>query len=234
MRCFIMGCSALAIAAGSSHAALFSFASDRNQDGPTFSALAVNAISDGRSLDANGVISVDFLADRDNDGPGAAQSVEAQFEFAANITSYQVVAFGGQFIHNFTISGAFNIVQPGAQPTVIFHAMFNNALFSSFSNSANQLGRSAQIQANDQADPSLMFATGGVLADIDVSDQRDFAFSLSNVQLANGNRVPVSANGITAVPWSAEGSFSASAIPAPGVLALGGLGLIATARRRRA
>jgi MYXO-CTERM domain-containing protein len=106
-------------------------------------------------------------------------------------------------------------------------------LFSSWSNSANQLGRSGQIQANDQADPSLSFSTGGVLADIDVSQQRDFAFSLSNVQLANGNRVPVTANGISTVPWSAEGSFSASAIPAPGALALAGLGMIATARRRR-
>lgn len=233
MRCFILGCASLALAAGSAHAALFSFASDRNQDGPTFSALAVNAVNDGRSLDANGVITVDFLADRDNDGPGAAQSITSNFEFAANITSYQVVAFGGQFIHNFTLSGAFSVVDASNQQ-VIFHAMFNNALFSSWSNSANQLGRSAQIQANDQADPTLSFATAGALADIDVSQDRDFAFSLSNVQLANGNRVPVTPNGISQVPWSAEGSFSAAAIPAPGVLALGGLGLIATARRRRA
>jgi len=233
MRCFILGCGALAIAAGSSHAALFSFASDRNQDGPTFSALAVNAVSDGRALDANGAITIDFLADRDNDGPGAAQSVASEFEFAANITGYQMVAFGGQFIHNFTISGAFSVIDAGTE-AVIFQATFNNALFSSWSNSANQLGRSGQIQANDQADPSLSFSTGGVLADIDVSQQRDFAFSLSNVQLANGNRVPVTANGISTVPWSAEGSFSASAIPAPGALALAGLGMIATARRRRA
>lgn len=232
MRTFTMGCLALAVAAGSANAALFSFASDRNQDGPTFSAIAVNSVNDGRGFDANGAVTVDLLADRDGDGPQGPQVVAGRFEFAASITSYSVVNFAGQFIHNFTLNGAFSIIDDSTN-AAIFTATFQNALFSSFSNTANQLGRSGQIQANDGADPTLAFATAGVLADIDVSADRSFGFSLSDLQLANGNRVPVSANGITNVPWTSEGSFSAAAVPSAGSAALMGLGLLTAARRRR-
>ena len=131
MRNLSLAIAALAFAAGSAQAALFSFASDRNTDGPTFSALASNTVSDGRTLDANGIISVDFLADRDDNGPIAAQSILARFEFSANITSYQPVPFAGQFIHNFTLSGGYNIIDD-ATNAVIFSATFSNALFSSW------------------------------------------------------------------------------------------------------
>jgi hypothetical protein len=235
MRSFTMGCLALSVSAGCANAALFSFASDRNQDGPTFSAIALNAVNDGRGLDADGAVTVDLLADRDGNGPMGAQVIAGRFEFAATITNYAVANFAGQFIHNFTLSGAFSIIDNSTN-AAIFTATFQNALFSSFSNTANQLGRSGQIQSNDAADPALGFTTAGALADIDVSAERSFGFSLSDLQLSNGNRVPVSATGITNVPWTSEGSFSAAAasVPSTGSAALMVLGLMTAARRRRA
>ena len=87
------------------------------------------------------------------------------------------------------------------------------------------------MQGNDDTG-ALTFATFGALSDIDVSQLRDFAFSLSNVRLANGNRVPVE-QGALGTPWKAEASFSAHAVPAPGAITLAGLGGLVMARRRR-
>ncbi len=231
MKNIMSAVGALALAAGAANAALFSFASDRNADGPTFSGLAPNVITDGRPQDGDGAVTTLFLVDRDEDGAGPVQAIASRFEYNAVVTNYQAVVFGGQFSHQFTLDGSFSIVDVNTnQP--IFTVNFDNAFLSSWSNSMASLGRSAQMQNNDDSDPGLTFQTFGVLADVDVSDLRDFGFSLSNVRLANGNRVPVTANGL-GTPWRAEGSFSAHAIPAPGAVALGALGALVITRRRR-
>jgi len=233
MRQAILGSALLACLAGSANAAIFSFASANNGDGPTFSALTINSLSDGRTLDANGVVTLNFLADRDGSGPGAAQSIVSEFRFTASVSGYSVFNFGGQFVHNFSLSGSFSILDLSTnQP--IFQSTFSNAVMSSLSNSSTLLSRSATIQANDESDPGLTFTTSGALGDIDVSQQRDFSFALSNLQMTSGARVPVNAGGITQAPWTADASFTASAIPGPGALALMGLGTLIGARRRRA
>lgn len=231
MKNIVLAVGAIALAAGAAQAALFSFASDRNPDGPTFSGLASSVITDGGPQDANGAVTVSFLVDRDDDGPGVAQVIEGRFEFNAVITAYSVVGFSGQFNHQFALDGSMSIIDT-ATNLPVFVAAFDNALFSSWSNSQASLGRSAQMQDSDESDLGLSFATFGALADIDVSAQRDFGFSLSNVRLANGNRVPVN-QGALGTPWRAEGSFSAHAVPTPGALALGALGGLVMARRRR-
>jgi len=231
MKTFMTAVGAFALAAGAANAALFSFASDRNADGPTFSGLAPAAITDGRPQDGDGAVTVTFLVDRDDDGPGVAQSIAARFEYDAVVTGYQVAAFGGQFSHQFTLDGSFSIIDASTN-LPIFVASFDNAFFSSWSNLQASLGRSAQMQDNDDSDAGLTFATFGTLADIDVSQSRDFGFSLSNVRLANGNRVPIGGNGL-GTPWRAEGSFSAHAVPAPGAIALAAMGGLVIARRRR-
>ncbi len=230
MKNFVLAAGALALAAGAAQAAHFSFASDGNPNGPTFSGLAGSVITDGRPQDADNAVTVNFLVDRDEDGPGVAQSIAARFEYSAVITNYSVAPFAGQFNHQFSLQGTFSIIDASTDQAV-FVASFGNALFSSWSNSAASLGRSASMQGNDDTG-ALTFATFGALSDIDVSQLRDFAFSLSNVRLANGNRVPVE-QGALGTPWKAEASFSAHAVPAPGAITLAGLGGLVMARRRR-
>jgi len=231
LKTFVSVVSALAFASGSADAALFSFASDRNADGPTFSGLGFNAITDGRPQDTDGVVNTTFLVDRDEDGPNPAQSIPATFEYNAVVTNYQVVPFGGQFVHQFTLDGSFSVLDAGTgAPLLVVN--FDNAFLSSWSNSQVVLGRSAQMQNNGDADRGLTFSTAGSLADIEVSQLCSFGFSLSNVRLQNGNRVPVVA-GILGTPWQAEASFSGSAIPAPGACALAAVSALIIGRRRR-
>jgi len=232
MKSFVMAVGALAFAAGSSHAALFSFASDRNSDGPTFSGIAPGVITDGRPDDTSGGVTVMFLIDRDNDGPGVAQAISSRFEYNAVVTGYQVTPFGAAFIHSFTLDGTMSIVD-AATNDVIVAINFDNALMSSWSNSASSLGRSAQMQDNVDTDPGLSFSTFGAAADLAFEQLTDIGFSLTNVRLENGNRVPV-IGGQPGTPWLAEASFSGSSvIPAPGALALASMAAVVITRRRR-
>lgn len=221
--------------AGAAQASFFSFASDRNPDGPTFAGATTGpgVVRDGRPFDGNNSVSVNFLADLDEDGPNAPQSFDARFEFDGNLSGYQMISFGTRFVHVFNLDGAFSVIN-NADDTTLFQATFRGATFASISNSAGLLGQSASLSNDDAADASLVFTTGGALAGVGVDSSRDFVFTLTNLRLSgNGGRVGVTPGGSVSGPWIAEGSFSAQAVPSAGSLALLGLGLGAMGRRRR-
>jgi hypothetical protein len=227
---------ALAVAAGSANAAFFSFASDRNPDGPTFSGNTSRStiIRDGRPFDADNQITITFLVDRDEDGPGAPEAIESRLEFEGDIGAYLLLNRGSRFLHTWDFEGGFRVIEQATNQT-IFQASFGAALLTSLSESRSNMGVSATIENNVDADPSLTFTTGGRLADLDVSQSQSFAFTLTNLrQQGNALRVPVVQNNFGGDgPWISEGSFSARAIPTPGALALAGMGVLVAGRRRR-
>lgn len=235
-RSAVGGVLALAVAAGTANAAFFSFASDRNPDGPTFSGNTSRStiIRDGRPFDADNQITITFLVDRDEDGPGAPEAIESRVEFEGDIGSYLLLNRGARFLHTWDFEGGFRIIEQATNQT-IFQASFGAALVTSLSEARTTMGISATIENNIDADPSLTFTTAGRLADIDVSQSKSFAFTLTNLrQQANNQRVPVVQSNFGGEgPWVSEGSFSARAIPTPGALALAGMGLLVAGRRRR-
>lgn len=227
---------ALAVAAGSANAAFFSFASDRNPDGPTFAGNTSRStlIRDGRPFDGNNQVTISFLVDRDEDGPGAPEAIEARLEFEGDVGGYLLLNRTSRFLHTWDFNGGFRVVEQATNQT-IFQASFGAALVTSLSESRTLMGVSATIENNIDADPSLSFTTAGRLADIDVSQSKSFAFTLTNLrQQGNALRVPVVQSNFGGEgPWISEGSFSARAIPTPGALALAGMGMLVAGRRRR-
>lgn len=212
---------------GAAQAGFFSFASDTNPDGPTFSALATQ-ISDGRSFDASGAISVNLMYDADDDGPTGPVVIPSEFTFLATTTSYSVTPFAGQFIHAWTVRGSYRLTAPGS----ILTADFGNSVLVSWSDSASVMGTSASIIGNLATDPSLRFDAAGALGSAPTGDP-NFAFTLTNLRNDLGGRVLLGAGGVFADDWQSEGSWSAQTIPSAGSLAMLGAAAITGRRRRR-
>lgn len=224
----------LALAAGSAQAAFFSFASDTNQNGPTFRNTGANGstLNDGGTLNTNGSVNGPLLADLDEDGPNAPISINARFTFNGSLSNYQAISLSSGFLHTFRVNGTFSFLDAATSGNVMT-ATFANAVFASYSNTASTLGRTASIQANAGTDPTLAFSFGGALGTESLPEDENFVFTLTSLRNSSGGFVTVTPNG-TLGDLRSEGSFSAAAIPAPGAVALLGLGGLIVARRRRA
>ena len=231
--------------AATSQAALFSFASDDNADGPTFSGLT-GTVDDAIPFDFSASIDVDFLVDLNHDAPGGTVTFPgATFEFLGFIGGYAPITFGGAVVHNWTLGDAMYTIKD-ATGADILTATFNNALMTSFSPSGSTMGQTATIQGNDLTDSSLTFTAGPALTaatgltDDSLTLDKNFEFTLTDLEAAAlGGLVPLAPAQfdpqvlVPAVDWTAEGSHSAEAIPEPASLALLGLGGLLIARRRR-
>lgn len=233
MRNSITAIAALTLAGATAQATTFSFSSDRNTDGPTLASLQSGSVIDGRPFDLGGQVVVDFFYDLDENGPGGAGVIPAAFEFSAAIKSYTVTSVAGNFLHSWTLEGQYKFIELTTGQT-FFTATFANALMSNFSDSAALLSKSGSMQSNLAADAALAFTTGGALAGLDVTGLPDFGFTMTALRsAANGGRVAVAADGRFLSPWKSESSWSARAVPAPGALALVGLGGLLLARGRK-
>ena len=226
----------MVLAAGAANADFFSFASGGNPDGPTFrggpGSVPFGVISDGSSLDLGGSVTVDFLWDQDEDGPGAAVVIPSTFTLTATSGTYQTTSFAGQVIHNFTMSGNYTFRRQ-SDNAVVMTVNFANALFTSWSTSTAELGQTATLISNIDVDPTLTFTAGPALGSAAFTQSPDFAFTLTALRDNNGGRAGTTPNGGFAEAWRSEGSWSAQAIPAPGALALAGIAMVSVARRRR-
>ena len=225
----------VALSAGAARADFFSFASDRNREAPTFRTFANdNVLRDARSLDPTQRIEVDLLWDADENGPGGPVTFETFLTFNGSLSGYQVTPLAGGFLHTYTLGGLFSFADRATQQTLL-SVNFRSSLFASFSDRADALGETATIQASGSTDVTLLFTGAGPLDGRNFSGTRNFAFTLTDLSdLATGGRAGVNGAGISPNGWTAEGSFSARAIPSPGSLALAGLGALVAARRRRA
>lgn len=215
---------------GVAQAGFFSFASDTNPDGPTFSSASPGQVREGAPLDLSGAVRVDLLYDADEHGPGGSTTITSTFAFTAVTLNYTVIPMGGQFIHAWRLQGNYQFIDAGG--TTVLDAAFSHAVLISWSDSASLLGTSASIQDNADTDPLLTFTMGGALAGAPTQSP-NFAFSLSGLTTLTGGRVPVNPAGAFGANWKSEGSWSAQAIPTPASLTLLGGAAAASRRRRR-
>lgn len=233
MRNSIAAIAALTLAGASAQATTFSFSSDRNTDGPTLASLQSGSVIDGRPFDLGGQVIVDFFYDLDEDGPGGAGVIPAAFEFTAAVKDYSVTPIAGNFMHSWSLEGQYKFIELTTGQT-FFTATFANALMSNFSDSATLLSKSGSMQSSKAADLALSFTMGGALAGLDLTSLPNFSFTMTALRsAANGGRVAVAPDGRFLSPWKSESSWSARAVPAPGALALVGLGGLLVARRKR-
>ncbi len=219
------------------HADTFSAYSDRNPDGPTFAGgLHVSGLDlvDGRPFDANGMITFGLGFDLNDDAPGGDGFVATRFEFSGSLREYQRIFLGGGLVqHTYRASGDFHFLEQ-ATGTMILMISFRDGIFSSVSNNPDAWGQTATLVSDDTIDPGITFTPGSFLAGRNLTLSEDFAFGLSNVRShPSGARVGVTSAGAPVLPWKAEASFVAHAIPAPSALGLLAMAGGLAARRRR-
>ncbi len=221
--------------AASAHADLFSFASDGNSDGSTFlgGRQVLSRFRDAAPVDPTGV-TVGFLWDADENGPGASVLIPSMFRFQADFTNHDVQNVLGVFINSYSATGFYEYRTLNPVSELILRVEFTSAIFSSVSGSANTWGATATMQAQSRTDAGLRFIAGSALPGANFSNAvGDFAFTLTNLRSTAGGAVTLNDAGNPTAEWRSEGSWSAHVTPTPGSLTLLGLGAIAAVRRRR-
>lgn len=211
-------------------AATFSFASDAAQNnasvflgsaGAPGTAGSLLGLSDG--MGSNGSLPLTWLGDADGAGPVAAMSFAGAFDFAdaGAAQSYQRAQVGNNWLHVYSFGGTFTLLNGGSAYLTV---SFSNATLTTISASPSTWGLSATIQCND-ATSLLTFAASPALQGLgfgQLGAQRSFSFSLSNVLTATNSNVGIDPEtGRVLDGFSADSSFTAGAVPAPGPIALG-------------
>jgi len=215
----------------------FSFASDSHLQGPVFMGDQVagqNQLTNFAPLN-----NLTLLVDPDNTVPGGVTSFDASFNFSASTSAYQSSSFGGVTVHQWVLNGSFQFVDTISNLDILT-VNFNQAIMTNVSSSGSSLGSSATLQSSFDVDPGLTFTAGAALnligiTSADISSMQDFAFTLTSIREHLTNNLPVlGAGGDWTMPWTSEASFSATAVPVPGVLALFAMAGLTCSRRRRA
>lgn len=214
----------------------FSFASESHEDGPVF--LGENSGGSNELSNFASPNSVNLLVNPDSTMPGGISSFNAAYSLNTTTTFYQSVGFGPVTTHQWVLDGSFSFVDTSSND-LILTVMFNEAVLTSVSGSSSTMGSTATLQSSLDIDAGLTFIAGPALNAIGIdsanlSQSQDFAFTLTNIQEMSGSGLPsLGMDGSWTDSWTSEGSFSASAIPAPGALALLGLAGLICVRRRR-
>jgi MYXO-CTERM domain-containing protein len=184
------------------------------------------------------VADLTLLVDPDSTTPGGVVAFDANFSINATTTAYQSSTFGGIVIHQWTMSGSFQFVDAATSEDILT-VNFSQAVLTNVSSSSSTMGPSASLQSSFDIDPTLSFIAGPALNAIGISSTnlsefQDFVYTLTSLRAIDGPGQPgLDPFGDWTTPWRSESSFSATATPAPGALALFALAGIVAARRRR-
>ncbi|MBI1191531.1 MAG: hypothetical protein GC200_12720 [Tepidisphaera sp.] len=233
----IVSAAALSALTGIANADFFSFASDIAGASPTFQGVPTDppgsgGIADAGPLSPSGRVNTMLLWDPDNDGPQPAMAFASYMTFQAGLSQPLLTPFAGGFIQSWVANGQYEF-HDAANDSLILRVTFSNAAFISFTDNPNFLGSSATLQSSEVTDGGLTFTGFGPLAGRNLSGPRSQAFTLTALRGPNGQRAGVAQGGFVLPGWVSEGSWSANAVPAPGALALGGLGGLLVFRRSR-
>lgn len=223
----------LSLAGAADAAALFSFASDVDSGSFTFVGGA------GGVIDAQDPTDGQILFIDDTNGVLPTLSLGVEFE-AAFVMSYvaSVPVTADTFVHTYALAGAFGFFDAAGAP--ILTAQLVGGAMTALG-SANAWGSSETIQVNDIGASEIVYTwwgpdlpSYGIYTGQSVGPD-DAAFTLTFTLSPGAIGVPLGTDGLPTAVWTSEGSYSGSAyfIPTPGALALGGLGLFASLRRRR-
>jgi len=204
-------------------AVTFSFASDDNDDGPTFVGNSGGSmpddINEGTAFTLDGVVNVDLMVDVNDDAAGGVTVFKARLFFAGRYSNYGLRARGAGWVHTWDLEGEFLFLDAAtAQP--IFSVVFDYGLLSSASSNIVALGDTATLQTSEGVDPGITFTTYTPLhaigiRNLHVAKSEDFAFTFTNLRASpeRGGGAARIDHGQFLGDWLSEGSFSAHAKP---------------------
>ncbi len=242
MKKILTAVAAIAVAAGSANAAFFSFASDRASGAWTFTGMG------GMISAATGPMNFLDLHIDDQNGPmpTLTNSVIFRADFSISYVG-SIPLGGGAFSHNYLSQGTFTFVDV-ATGVPLLSTVFEGGLFTARGGAASWYSTAA-LQADNGPGGFVGMTWGGAalpaygllpgplagrpsgfgfdFTALNTSGSIPYDNSSPGVDVDTATRLPVSR-------WWSEGSYSANGfVPAPGTLALVGIGGLALARRRR-
>jgi len=224
--------------AGAAHATFFSFASDNDDASWTWTGSGSDLANAQDPTDP-----VTLLIDDQNGGlPPLEMDVEFEADFTLNFNS-SIPVGGDVFIHTYVVDGEFTFREASGAP--VLAATFEGAILTA-PGSENAWSSAAAVLGSDSfttvtyesfiSEPDYELFEGLSIA------SEDFGFDLTVINTSGnipfdgeGLGVALDEDGLPLEVYFAEGSFSGSAtfIPAPGAVAVLGLGGLAATRRRR-
>ncbi|MFO0834082.1 MAG: hypothetical protein U0638_03855 [Phycisphaerales bacterium] len=243
MKYTLAAMAGMALVAGPANAAFFSFASDTADHHWTFfGGPTPNHFHDGILPGGKLDLEID-----DNNGPLPTLTFSTRLQAQFDLSYVGSIPLGnGDYSHNYLVSGEF---------TFIDLATLNPLLVTSFSGGVftarggqNSWYSTAGFGADNFGAANIQMSWfGGSLPGYGLQpgafvDPQGFQYTLSAINTSGQLPYDMSNPGVKldqamypAQQWFAEGSYSASSnVPAPGALVLGGMGILAAARRRRA
>lgn len=219
----IMFILALVLAAVPAAAVTFSFASDDNDDGPTFRGNSGGSmphdLNEASGLSLDGTVDVALKVDKNGDAAGGIVVLKSHFYFDGDISGFTLTARGSSWVIQWDVSGSFYF-NDAASGGLLLTVSFDNALLTTYSPNLFTLGQTATLQSSDDVDASLDFTstllfrslTG--VTNLSLNGSEDFAFTFTNLRdIDSGGGLPRIDHGLFLRNWAAEGSFSAHASP---------------------
>ena len=231
---------AIAALAGTANASFFSFASDNDDQSWTFSGMGGGMFDAADATDA-----LTLLID-DNNGPLAPLELSVEFDADFALTYVASVAIGGgNFLHTYTVDGMFTFDDANSGDQ-LFQVDFTGAVLTAPGGENSWSSTAAALGSDTFTDVTytsfVEFADYGVFEGESVGPD-DFGFDLTVLNTSgeipfgdpDALGVDLDPNFLPAAQWWSEGSFSGSAtfVPAPGSIALLGLGGLVAFRRKR-
>lgn len=202
-------------------AVTFSFASDDNDDGPTFVGNSGGSMPDdlneASAFSFDGAVNVDLMVDANEDAVGGVTVFKARLFFAGRTSNYGLQGRGAGWVHSWDVDGEFLFVDAASgQP--ILAVTFDFGWLSTTSSNIVALGDTATLQTSEGVDPSITFTTFTPLhaigiKNVHVAASEDFAFTFTNLRAspARGGGPARIDHGEFLGDWLSEGSFSAHA-----------------------
>lgn len=243
MKYTLAALAGMAIVAGTANAAFFSFASDTADHNWTFiGGNALNHFHDGIGPGGK----VDLLID-DNNGPLPTLTFSTHLQAQFDLSYIGSLPLGnGDYSHNYLVSGQFVFVDVATGTPLLF-TNFSDGLFTA-RGGANSWYSTAGFGADNFGGANINMSWGGTslpgygLNPGTFINPQGFQYTLTAINTSGQLPYDMSSPGVKldqamypSAQWFAEGSYSASGnVPAPGALVLGGMGIFAAARRRRA
>lgn len=242
MKTVVLIAAGVCVGASVAQGAFLSFASDNDHTSYTFAGVGGSIANASDPSDPQVL-----LVDDDNGGlPRLAFEVNFVSSFQLTYLGSSALPLPGKYIHAYSVNGTFSFVDRFTGATILT-SQVQGGVATAIGSGSNLVtpttwDDTATLQFSDRYGVVTYTWNGpnlpgyGLLSGFSSAGDDDGAFTLTSLGRATG--LGVNVNSQTGLPngeWLSEGSFSGrtNIVPAPGAIAMAGLGAVLVGRGRR-